>query len=95
MRIEKLTITGVNPKTGIVKDGGSVVTNGFIRMSTGEGCGLASCHCSDDYWLSIGQPVKIVTDDEFGAIIEVIKVTFDGEEEMDIFLHDHEILGSE
>lgn len=96
MKIEKFTMTGVDPKTGNIKNGGSVVTNGFVRMSAGEGCGSAGCHCSDGYWLSIGQPAKIISnDDEFGAIIEGIKVIFDGEEEMDIFLHDHEILGSE
>jgi len=96
MKIERFVIRDVDPKTGNVKDGGSVVTNGFIRMSIGEGCGAKGCHCSDGCWLSIGEPAKIIhPESEFGSIVEGIKVKFDNEEEMDIFLHDHEILGAD
>lgn len=65
-------------------------------MSTGEGCGAKGCHCSDRYWLSIAEPAKIIhPENQFGSIVEGIKVKFDNEEEMDIFLRDHEILGAD
>lgn len=59
-------------------DAGRQTGEPFIRMSTGEGCGLPHCHCSDGYWISM-------SDGKVG-----LRVTFETKERMDEFLKAHE-----
>lgn len=94
MEINKIITTQVNSKNGKVKSGGAVLINGGIRMSSGEGCGLENCHCSDGYWISIFEPIKIDdSNDEFNGTVEGISVHFDDKEEFDNFMKNHEMQG--
>lgn len=61
---------------GVCKGGGAVVTEGAIRISRGEGCGIKNCHCSDGCWISIILPRK-------RGIVEGVKVQFKDLTEMD------------
>ena len=70
---------------GKVENGGSVITEGMIRMSDGEGCCLDNCHCSDGHWISVGLPIN-------KGIIEGIVVHFDNQEEMNLFFKTHELI---
>jgi len=82
MKIEKCKYTNVNPE-GIVKDGGAVEVNGRITMSSGEGCGLEGCHCSDGVWISITAPR---TED---GVVETFAAIFESKEELNNFFETH------
>jgi hypothetical protein len=94
MKFEE-SITDNVESNGKVKDGGAVVTKGTIRMSTGEGCGLKGCHCSDGYWLSVVLPWEFVKCDDKGSFgkVKSIKVIFDDRDEMNTFLKNHMLDG--
>lgn len=65
---------------GTFEDGqGSVETDGVIRMSQGEGCGLPGCLCSEGNWISITAPRNE------NGIVEGILVEFTKEEMKDFF----------
>ena len=94
MKINKFVNRQVNLKNGKIKSGGAILINGGIRMSSGEGCELDNCHCSDEYWISIFEPLKVENpNDEFGGIVNGISVHFDDKEEFDKFIKNHEMLG--
>ena len=89
MQIKKIVYENVLPN-GTFKDDlehvkGSVETKGLLRMSTGEGCGLTGCHCSDGYWMTIGLPITIE------GKVEVIRVIFSDKTEMDAFFKFHQM----
>lgn len=73
--------------SGSVKGGGAVITEGAIRMSVGEGCGLPGCHCSEGIWITIIMPR---TKD---GIVEGIQVRFRNKSELNDLLEYHEVRG--
>lgn len=86
MKITKFVHEGV-ARDGKCKGGGAVITEPLIRMSTGEGCGLDNCHCSDGWWISIGLPRTL------DGKVEGVIVHFDDQVEYDEFMERHEIIG--
>ena len=84
MKIEESVVKNVLPD-GKVLDGGAVITKGGVRMSTGEGCGIPGCHCSDGYWISI-----ILPRNEKGEVRSV-RVIFDSLDEMICFFTTHSL----
>lgn len=87
MRIEKFVHRKVRQDGTFVNERGAVETRAMIRMSSGEGCDLEDCHCSDGYWISIGLPRTS------GGIIEGIKVKFDDKKEFDKFMKNRQLIG--
>jgi hypothetical protein len=84
MKFEKFKHTGVKKDGTFEDEPGAVVTNGAIRMSMGEGCGLKGCHCSDGFWITMVMPLD-------AGIVEGVKVTFDSRREMNKFLKTHSL----
>ena len=90
MRIEKYVYEHVNENgTFPNPEEGAVETRGVVRMSTGEGCSLEHCHCSDGHWITIGLPRTPE------GVVEVMTVYFDDGAEMDAFLHYHKLQGAD
>jgi hypothetical protein len=85
MKIEKCIIENVEIN-GEVEGGGTVVINGRISMSGGEGCGIISCNCSNGYWISITSPRTLE------GKVESIIVRFVDKREMDDFFKDHTMI---
>lgn len=80
MKIESFKRKGVKPAGTFENNIEAIETRGAIIMnSSGGGCGLTGCHCSDGYWLSV---VKPRTED---GIVEGLKVKFEDESEMEHF----------
>lgn len=80
MKIEKFIESHVKEDGTFDDKPGAICTGGSIRMSTGEGCGVPGCHCSDGFWISI-----ILPKTEEG-VVEDIKATFDTKKELTEFL---------
>lgn len=87
MKIEKYKVEDVDPK-GIVKGGGAVEVKGKVMISTGEGCLVKGCHCSDGYWISIVLPRT-----EEG-VVESVRAVFEDKKEMDSFFLLQELIAS-
>lgn len=82
MRYEKIVHQNVRPD-GTLPEGGAIETRPIIRMSTGEGCGLIGCHCSDGYWISIGSGRRP------DGTVEIVRVVFKDRAEIHEFLETH------
>lgn len=83
MTIEKFVHENVK-RDGTFEDRlGAVETDGGVRMSTGEGCGLPECSCSGGCWISITMPLR-------DGKVEGIIARFDSEAEIERFLKFHE-----
>ena len=86
MKITKFKHVNVKPDGTFKDQRGAVITEGAIRMSQkGGGCDLKGCHCSDGHWLTIVKPRTKK------GVVEGTTVTFDDQEEMDVFLKTREL----
>ena len=64
---------------------GAVKTKGSITMSTGEGCNLKHCKCSEGHWITVAMPRTKRGD------VEVIRVKFKNGWEQNRFFKTHEM----
>jgi len=86
MKVELIEYKKVE-KDGRVPTGGAVTIKPMVQMSTGEGCGLGNCHCSDGYWITIG------AGRDTNGTVKVMVVYFDNKKEYNRFMKSHRLTG--